>query len=69
VNSLGLGHLMLVSTKISQPMNPFGFKLFSWEFLLAGKMRCCNVFADPGISGYFRAIMSGACIKVYTKYI
>ena len=56
---------MLVPTKISEPMNPFGFKLFSWEFLLAGKMRWCNVFADPGISGYFRAIMSVACIKVY----
>jgi len=48
---------MLVSTKISEPMNPSGFKSFSWEFLLAGKMRCCNVFADPGISGYLRTIM------------
>jgi hypothetical protein len=38
-------------------MYPFGFKLFSWEFLLAGKMRCCNVFIDPGISGYCRTIM------------
>ena len=48
---------MLVPTKISEPMNPFGFKLFSREFLLVGNMRCCNVFADPGISGYFRKSM------------
>ena len=48
---------MLVSTKISEFMNSFGFKLFSWEFLLPGKMRCCNMFTDPGISGYFRTIM------------